>query len=155
MRFLSAYAATLCVSVLAACIIGWGGLTPQLAFIALLLGAIAGISAAITSRSNGETKMDSLAPRGFWEWFTVIAFGLFALRAFCWLIFLDGNSIKTLLPNNLGDLCLHLTYIRYLANGVHFWPDNPIFAAGKLNYPLGTDLYNSLLLLIESRSNAA
>jgi len=145
MRFLSAYAAALCTSVLSACILGWGGLTPSVAFISLVLGAIAGLLAATTTRTTPQKGAEG--PRGFWEWFTVAAFSLFALRAFCWVIFFEGNSIKTLSPNNLGDLCLHLTYIRYLANGVHLWPDNPIFAAGKLNYPLGTDLLNSLLLL--------
>jgi len=59
-----------------------------------------------------------------------------------------GDAIKVLSPNNLGDLSLHLTYIRYLANGAAFWPDNPIFASGPLTYPVGIDLFDSLLKLI-------
>ena len=51
-------------------------------------------------------------------------------------------------PNNLGDLSLHLTYVRYLANGVPFWPDNPIFTGGKLIYPIGVDLFHSLCVLV-------
>lgn len=152
MRFLSAYGATLCVSVLTACLLGWGGLTPAIAIIALLVGALAGLlaaSSAIHARNcSGNGSPRCAPPRTYWEWFPVIVFALFALREFCWLFFLNGDSIKTLSPNNLGDLSLHITYIRYLANGVPFWPDNPIFAAGKLNYPLGTDLFNSLLLLV-------
>ena len=41
----------------------------------------------------------------------------FGLRAFCWLVFVNGDSIYVLSPNNLGDLPLHLTYIRYFAKG--------------------------------------
>ncbi len=146
MKFVGVYAVTICVSVLAACLVGWGGLTAQTALIALLIGGAAGLYAA-KSCSAVKACPRSDRPRAFWEWFTVITFALFALRAFCWLIFQNGDSIKTLSPNNLGDLCLHLTYIRYLASGVPFWPDNPIFAAGKLHYPLGVDLFNSLLAL--------
>ena len=42
-------------------------------------------------------------------------FALVSLRAFLWLVFVEGDTIKVLSPNNLGDLALHLTYIRYLA----------------------------------------
>ena len=49
--------------------------------------------------------------------------------------------------NNLGDLALHLTYIKYFANGVALWPDNPIYVFSKLRYPAGIDLFNALLLL--------
>ena len=77
----------------------------------------------------------------------MILFALFALRAFLWLVFFDGDDIKVLSPNNLGDLSLHLTYIREVANGVPFWPDNPIFAGTKLSYPIGVDLLHSLLVL--------
>jgi len=59
-----------------------------------------------------------------------------------------GDEINVLSPNNLGDLSLHLTYVRYLASGVPFWPDNPIFTGGKLTYPVGIDLYHSLLVLV-------
>ena len=82
-----------------------------------------------------------------WEWGAVILFALFALRAFLWLVFFDGDNIKVLSPNNLGDLSLHLTYIREVANGVPFWPDNPIFAHTKLSYPIGVDLLHSLIVL--------
>jgi hypothetical protein len=51
-------------------------------------------------------------------------------------------------PNNLGDLSLHLTYIRYLASGVPFWPENPIATGATLTYPIGVDLFHSLLLLL-------
>ncbi len=105
-------------------------------------------SAAIRDSSvsiRGSTK--SFGPRTVWEWAAIVAFALFALRAFLWLVFTDGDVISVLSPNNLGDLSLHLTYIRHLASGVPFWPENPIFTGGSLIYPVGVDLFNSLLLL--------
>jgi hypothetical protein len=75
-------------------------------------------------------------------------FALFALRAFCWLVFTNDDSIDVLSPNNLGDLPLHLTYIRYLARGARFWPQNPIFSGVPLHYPAGIDIFNALLHLV-------
>ena len=62
---------------------------------------------------------------------------IFSFRAFLWLIFRDGDELRVLSPNNLGDMSLHLTFIRYFANGAPFWPDSPIFSAGKLTYAAG------------------
>jgi hypothetical protein len=87
-------------------------------------------------------------PLVMWEWAALIAFALFALRAFLWLVFTDGDRIAVLSPNNLGDLSLHITYIRYLANGAPFWPENPIYAGRPLAYPIGVDLFNALLTLV-------
>jgi hypothetical protein len=74
-------------------------------------------------------------------------FALFAFRSFCWLIFTDADQIKVQSINNLGDLPLHITYLKTFANGVPLWPDNPIFVLGKLRYPAGVDLFNALLVL--------
>ncbi len=76
-----------------------------------------------------------------------VTFGLFALRAFCWVAFFDEDNIKVLSPNNLGDLPLHLTFINYIAKGAPFWPDSPIFSGMPLHYPLGMDVFNALLKL--------
>src|SRR6185369_4049067 len=38
--------------------------------------------------------------------------------------------------------------IRNFANGVHVWPDSPIYAFSKLRYPAGIDLFNALLCLV-------
>lgn len=81
------------------------------------------------------------------EWLAIIAFALVSLRIFLWVVTVKGDEINVLSPNNLGDLSLHLTYVRYLASGVPFWPDNPIFTGGKLTYPIGVDLFHSLLAL--------
>ena len=65
-----------------------------------------------------------------------------------WLIYDDGDLIKVLSPNNLGDLSLHITFIRYLAKVTQWWPSSPILIHESLRYPLGSDLLNSLLLWI-------
>lgn len=86
--------------------------------------------------------------RRFWLWFVVACFAVFALRSFCWLLYIDSNELKVQSPNNLGDLSLHLTYINYFANGIPLWPDNPIYVFSKLRYPAGTDLFNALLVCL-------
>ena len=83
--------------------------------------------------------------RNLWLWFTGACFAIFAFRCFCWLLYIDGDQLKIQSPHNLGDLALHLTYIKEFANGVALWPDNPIFLFGKMRYPAGTDLFNALL----------
>ncbi|HEY1582515.1 MAG TPA: hypothetical protein VGF73_05410 [Chthoniobacterales bacterium] len=82
-----------------------------------------------------------------WAWIVGIIFALFAIRSFCWILWVDGNNLKIQSPNNLGDLSLHITFIKYFANGVPLWPDNPIYVFSKLRYPAGIDLFDSLLLL--------
>ena len=83
--------------------------------------------------------------RSFWFWLLAACFAIFAVRSFCWLIYWDGNDVKVQSPNNLGDLSLHLTYIRHFASGVPLWPDNPIEPFSKLRYPAGVDIFNALL----------
>src|SRR6266478_6011754 len=83
--------------------------------------------------------------RTFWTWVLAACFAIFAVRSFCWLLYIDGNQLKVQSPNNLGDLALHITYIRNFANGVSLWPDSPIYVFSKLRYPAGIDLFNALL----------
>jgi hypothetical protein len=83
-----------------------------------------------------------------WFWLVAAFFALFAVRSFCWLLYIDGSDLKIQSPNNLGDLSLHIALIRNFANGVHLWPDSPIYAFSKLRYPAGIDLFNALLCLV-------
>src|SRR5256714_3163383 len=83
--------------------------------------------------------------RSFWFWVVAAFFAIFALRSFCWLIYWDGNDVKVQSPNNLGDLSLHLTYIKHFASGVALWPDNPIEPFSKLRYPAGVDIFSAVL----------
>ena len=86
--------------------------------------------------------------RRVWFWAVAVCFAIFAVRSFCWLLYIDGSELKIQSPNNLGDLSLHLTLIKNFANGVALWPDNPIFVFSKLRYPAGIDLFNALLSLV-------
>lgn len=146
MRSVAAILYAVAASVLLGILFGFmgSGLGPRLAALALAGGAITGVLSLFGKR-HAAGRAESFTPI---EWATIVLFTLFSLRAFLWLIFTDGERILVLSPNNLGDLSLHLTYIRLLANGADFWPDNPIFGGGKLTYPLGIDLFNSLLSLI-------
>lgn len=135
------------------------GLGRDVATCALLLGGIVAVLAYLqTSHDSDAAVMDRIEAepatrpwrryRHLWFWILAGCFAIFAFRSFCWLIYIDGNQLKIQSPNNLGDLGLHLTYIKNFASGVPLWPDNPIFVASKLRYPAGTDLFNSLLLLV-------
>ena len=86
--------------------------------------------------------------RRVWFWAVAVCFAAFAVRSFCWLLYIDSSELKIQSPNNLGDLSLHLTLIKNFANGVAIWPDSPIFVFSKLRYPAGIDLFNSLLSLV-------
>jgi hypothetical protein len=121
-----------------------GGLSPRIAGISLSFGLlIAG--ATLWCRRN---EVRPTRGPGFWEWLAILSFALVSARMFLWMAFYDGDALKVISPNNLGDLSLHLTYINQLASGAAFWPDNPIYTGGKLTYPVGVDLFSSLLKLL-------
>jgi hypothetical protein len=130
--------------------IGFGytpfGLTPVTSTLSLGLGSVAG-AATIRLRKGLTINTPSKLP---WVTGTLVSlvFLIFAGRAFSQVIFVRGDEIRVLSPNNIGDICLHLTHINYLASGPRFWPDNPIFAFEKLRYPIGLNLFNAELKLI-------
>ena len=119
------------------------GLGVSSSAVALFLGIAIGILTWCQT-----PRCTTLQPRSFWEWGVIVVFVLASARAFLWLIYDDGDLIKVLSPNNLGDLSLHITFIRYLAKVAQWWPSNPILIHESLRYPLGSDLLNSLLLWI-------
>ncbi len=124
------------------------GLSRSVAWAAICLGLAAGLIAFVTtSRPSLDAKTEDKPNkyRNLWLWLMAACFAMFAFRCFCWLLYIDGDELKIQSPYNLGDLALHITYIREFANGVAIWPDNPIFPFGKMRYPAGTDLFNGLL----------
>jgi hypothetical protein len=154
-----------------------GGLDDGFAWLALFLGIVAAVFAWLgttsffrrkavvipaapplpkSKRARRRMKLaaeptTAPAPRPnyhLWAWAVGIVFALFAIRSFCWLLWVDANHLKIQSPNNLGDLALHISYMQYFANGVPLWPDNPIHVFSKLRYPAGIDLFDSLLLLL-------
>lgn len=116
-----------------------GGISPQLAWMAFVLGFAAAIFAWRGIRPR------SLRRPSAWDILMLVIFALVSLRAFLWLIYATGDEWKVLSPNNLGDMSFHLHLIRYLAGGADFWPTSPILAGSQLTYPLGADLFNALL----------
>jgi hypothetical protein len=132
--------ATVCATIPLAAF-GWR-LTAQAAWLALGAGVGGAVFYWVKSGTGGKPMR-----MGWGEWAAAVLFAGFAVRAFCWLVYFDGDSISVLSPNNLGDLPLHLTYIRYFAKGARFWPQNPIYSGIPLHYPAGIDIFNALLHL--------
>src|SRR5262249_33754473 len=95
-----------------------------------------------------ESTPPSRRYRKDWFWLVAGFFALFAVRSFCWLLYIDSGELRIQSLNNLGDLSRHITLIRTFANGVPLWPDNPIYVFSKLRYPAGIDLFNGLLCLV-------
>lgn len=116
----------------------FGGLTAGVAGLSLAGGLVA---AGFGWR---QTKPDFAPPLGFWDYAMLGAFALASYRAFCWLIFYRGDEICILSPNNLGDISLHIHFIRYLASGISFWPESPILTGVPMTYPIGADLFNAM-----------
>ena len=117
-----------------------GGLSPQLAWAAFAIG----LGVAVVAWRGIHAQ--EWRPLNAWDVLLLTVFALASLRAFLWLLYPVGDEWRVLSPNNLGDISLHIHLIRYLAGGVDFWPASPILAGAPLTYPLGVDLFNSLLL---------
>ncbi len=132
-----------------------GGLGRGVAFVSMFLALIVALLAFYTTDSGREIALAGngsatrrIGWRQFGFWLLAACFALFAFRSFCWLLYFDNNQLKVQSINNLGDLSLHLTFIRNFASGVALWPDNPIYVFSKLRYPAGTDLFNAVLVLV-------
>jgi hypothetical protein len=69
---------------------------------------------------------------------------LAGLEHFLYLLYYNQQGLYTLHLNNFGDLSLHIQYIRHMASGARFWPDDPGYAGTVMRYPIGMDLYNAL-----------
>ncbi len=118
-----------------------GKLSPTAAWIALLLGLIA---AMLTVRHTSAPRQRITTA----DVIVSVVFALASARAFLWLIYPDGNELKVLSPNNLGDMALHLNLIHRWANGGTFWPDNPFLDDTTFAYHPGMDLWNALLRVL-------
>ncbi len=119
------------------------GVTPPLAVAALTLGALAGALAFRQTRAASSQRR--VSP---WSWAMFLAFALFALRVFPWLLYQHGDRLEFLSPNNTGDLPRHLLYARYFAAGVPWWPEHPLHSWATLRYYAGIDLFQSLLFSV-------
>ena len=143
MKWLSAALAFAFASVIAATLLAFlfSGLKVPVAWLAFACGIVAASAAWRATESSARARL------GCGDWLVLAFFALCSLRAFLWLIYARDDEICVLSPNNLGDLSLHLNLIRYMASGVPFWPESSILSRAPLSYPLGADLFNSLLEL--------
>jgi hypothetical protein len=143
MKWLSAALAFAFASVIAATLLAFlfSGLKVPVAWLAFACGIVAASAAWRATESPARARL------GCGDWLVLAFFALCSLRAFLWLIYARDDEICVLSPNNLGDLSLHLNLIRYMASGVPFWPESSILSRAPLSYPLGADLFNSLLEL--------
>jgi hypothetical protein len=113
---------------------------------AAALGLLSGVTAASLSwRVCRSVSMPSHSRYHVLDVLALVAFAVASLRHFLWLYFERDGVVRTLSPNNYGDLPLHLTYIAHFVKGGRFWPDNPIFTGEALHYPFGIDLYTAML----------
>ena len=157
MKWLSAGLTFVNLSVVCGVLLGMAGhgLNALSAALALVCGVAFAVAAWLgTSDPDKRIRSESRPSKTTWRygkiWFWLVAavFALFAVRSFCWLLYIDGSELKIQSPNNLGDLSLHIAMIRNFASGVRMWPDSPIYAFSKLRYPAGIDLFNALLCLV-------
>jgi hypothetical protein len=144
MRTAAAFLIAVCAAVALGIALAFacGGMSALPAAFALLGGAVAG-GFAFRQMPRAEKTGRPIHPV---EWALIAIYAMACLRAFLWLLYTSNDEYHILSPNNLGDLPLHMDFIRYLASGVHFWPDSPIFSGEPLKYPIGADFFNSLLL---------
>jgi len=118
-----------------------GSLRPWLSAAALAIGLVAATAVARARVSRPFERRLTIV-----EQLTLAAFAAAAVRQFGWLVFERAGVVLTLLPYNYGDLPLHWTYIRHMAGGASFWPENPILSGARLRYPLGVDLLSAALV---------
>lgn len=116
-----------------------GNLSWAISFFSLTFGSV--VALVITMKMSKNRERVPL------QWFEVGLY-LFILGILGWhayqIFYVTDHFIVTKHPNNLGDLPLHLTYLRHMAEGGDFPLDNPFWAGEKLRYPYGMDLYNAL-----------
>ena len=133
-----------------------GALSPGVSGLALTAGVVAGALGVRPGAGSGTPDESKAGPLArliaatkavtLLEAFALGLFALVSIRQFGWLLFERGGLLETLLPNNYGDLPLHWTYVRYLAGGAPFWPENPIISGERLRYPFGVDLLTALFV---------
>src|SRR5436190_893741 len=157
MRLLSAGLIYVALSTMAALLLGEnaGGLNRSISFVSLIIGVTGAIAVFFLMPPPSEGSLVAAEDdarlakyRSIWLCLVGFVFAIFAFRSFCWLFYFDGENIDIQSPFNLGDLGLHLTYIKTFANGMSLWPDSPIYVYSKLRYPAGMDLFNALLAIV-------
>ena len=119
----------------------YGHLNSVISFGSLCLGALI---AVVLCPKHQRISWKFLRPRWSFD-FLLMAF-ILSVGTFQFinlLVIIDGRYAVGN-PNNLGDLPLHINYIRAFAGGLSFWPENTEFSGEILKYPFAMDLWNAL-----------
>ncbi len=119
-----------------------GRFTAAVAWPSLAAGAAVALAVVWSMR-----RQTSLPRPGVGDIILGVVLLLASLRAFLWLVTIRGAAVMVLSPFNLGDMALHITFIQHLVRGAPFWPENPLLSGAPLHYPLGTDIWNAVLVL--------
>ncbi len=117
------------------------GLGPDLGALSALVAIVAGVACWRSFRTECPT-----IALGCFDLLAALALVAYAAWHFSFVIFDDGQWVRTLAAYNYGDLPLHWSYIAHLDRGASFWPETPILTGSRLRYPLGGDLLSALLL---------
>ncbi len=117
----------------------FGNLSIFLAIVCLV--GSCGVALYFTQK-NAQKDLQ-VAPMSAWLYFPYGFLGLTIILHFIFLCFEKEGRLWTQYANNIGDMPLHIQYIKHLSLG-EFWPKNPGYPLDYLRYPFGLDLYNSL-----------
>jgi hypothetical protein len=141
------------VAIACAAFLAWtaGSLGPGAGVASLLAGTATGALAARSLRGLALDPEPSGRGGRWLDGLALAAFATVSVRQFGWLVFERGGALLTLVPYNYGDLPLHWTYVRHLAGGAPFWPENPILAGERLRYPFGVDLLTAVFVQLGVR----
>jgi hypothetical protein len=117
------------------------------ATLALITGALATIPTLRTLGSTlGERRSAAPQKRPKWlTWLVAGVFAAFAVRAFSEALFIKEGRLYA---NDPYDTAMHVSYVNYLASGVAFWPADCVYSREDLHYPIGVDLFTSLLVIV-------
>jgi len=147
MKWLSAGLTFVNLSTVCGLLLGMAGngLNQLSAILSLISAAVFALAVYLGTSNTATEQNISNSPAGkfsrasrhkryrhVWLWVMAACFALFALRSFCWLLYIDGDQLRIQSPNNLGDLALHITFIKNFANGV-----SDARAARKMMWYLG------------------
>ena len=122
----------------------FGTLTTAISALSLGVGLIAG---GLTYR-YGRGHFDLRLSLSSFDCLMIFLFILFCVRQFFWLFMYKGDNVLTVDPFNLGDLPSHIAFTQYFANGIKFFPENPMFPGIKFHYHFGIDLFAALFVRI-------
>src|SRR5919198_6181812 len=115
MKWLSAVVTFVNLSVVCGLLLGMvgQGLNVLSAALALICGVAFAVAAWLGTsdpdKPGGSLARPSKGPTRYgkiWFWLVAAFFALFAIRSFCWLLYIDGGEWRITSSNNIGRLSL-------------------------------------------------